>query len=108
MLKARLNYRKFDTTYVEHFQGKEFTSNELPVMLLAEDKLTLPVSADQVVNNEADPRPLWMRWNDYGNGVVIDKLGNSYIVGYTASTDLPMINAYDSTGDYGLGRIAVS
>ena len=39
---------------------------------------------------------------DEGVSIAIDASGNSYITGYTYSSDFPMVNAYDSTenGDY--------
>lgn len=35
--------------------------------------------------------------NDYCRGLTIDADGNAYAVGYTASVDFPLANAYDST-----------
>ncbi|MHA2101318.1 MAG: SBBP repeat-containing protein, partial [Candidatus Kariarchaeaceae archaeon] len=35
--------------------------------------------------------------NDIGYNHVVDSQGNSYVVGYTTSSNFPMINAYDST-----------
>ncbi|HKP53128.1 MAG TPA: SBBP repeat-containing protein [Chloroflexia bacterium] len=31
---------------------------------------------------------------DYGNGIAIDALGRAYVVGYTFSTDFPVLNAF--------------
>jgi hypothetical protein len=31
---------------------------------------------------------------DYGNGIAIDTLGRAYVVGYTFSTDFPVLNAF--------------
>jgi tetratricopeptide (TPR) repeat protein len=71
-IEAALKYRKFDTTYVRHFQGDGFTTNDLPITTLATDKITLPVGS------QPEPRPAaattevpaWERWNDYGIGLL--------------------------------------
>jgi len=69
-LSAKLNYRKFDTTYMKYVQGDTFTSNELPVLELASDKITLSTITPKIERAAKDPRPLWMRWNDYGIGLI--------------------------------------
>ncbi len=71
-LKVKLQFRKFDTTYVRHFQGKQFTSNDLPITTLASDALTLPLktSAKAHPSEPADGPPAWERWNDYGIGLL--------------------------------------
>ena len=68
-LRARLRYRKFDTTYVRFFQGEAFDGNDLPILELAEDRLRLPVGpapAPVVPPSAIEP---WQRWNDYGIGL---------------------------------------
>nr|VFJ68791.1 MAG: Tetratricopeptide repeat-containing protein [Candidatus Kentron sp. FW] len=81
---VKLQYRKFDTTYLRHFQGEDFTANNLPVTTIAEDSVTLPVRvsgglavADVTVfdkdsaNADVAPAiPTWQRWNDYGIGLL--------------------------------------
>ncbi|MHC5002705.1 MAG: multiheme c-type cytochrome, partial [Planctomycetota bacterium] len=70
-VEARLLYRKFDTTYMRLVQGEDFDGNDLPVMTLAEDRLTLPVGpAAAPVDNEPVAVPAWERWNDYGIGLL--------------------------------------
>ena len=80
-LRARLNYRKLDTAYLRQIQGQGFTGNDLPVLTLAEDRLTLPVAGDPSMTPEATPEaaapglpqddfPAWQRWNDYGIGLL--------------------------------------
>jgi len=68
---AKLRYRKFDTIYMEKFQGDEFDGNDLPILLLAEDELTFPVGSEGVT---AEPRGIdeWQRWNDYGIGLLLE------------------------------------
>ena len=68
-LTARLRYRKFDTTYLRHFQGDAFAGNDLPIVDIAADRVVLPVSAPaQAV--AAPPVAAWERWNDYGIGLL--------------------------------------
>ena len=68
-LTARLRYRKFDTTYLRHFQGDTFAGNDLPIVDIAADRVVLPVSAPaQAV--AAPPVAAWERWNDYGIGLL--------------------------------------
>jgi tetratricopeptide (TPR) repeat protein len=74
-----LNYRKFDTTYMRMFQGEEFDGNDLPIMRLATDTLTLPVRGTSVQSQERKPEA-WERWNDYGIGL-LRKAGESGMAG---------------------------
>ncbi len=68
---ARLLYRKFDTEYVRFFQGDAFEGNDLPILVLAEDRVTFPVAegGGSVAAPGEPPAPEWMRWNDYGIGL---------------------------------------
>ncbi|MGB0717218.1 MAG: tetratricopeptide repeat protein, partial [Phycisphaerae bacterium] len=70
-VNVKLKYRKFDTLYLKYFQGDEFERNDLPVMTLAEDQVTFAVEgrSAEPAFAEAD-LPLWMRWNDYGIGLL--------------------------------------
>lgn len=89
---AKLNYRKFDWDYLrfvhEYHQDHNrplrglrpdgVVINELPITLLAEDRVTFPVAAGptQWVAGIEPAGPgkkpeLWMRWNDYGIGLMI-------------------------------------
>ena len=68
-LTARLRYRKFDTTYLRHFQGDAFAGNDLPIIDIARDRVVLPVATPaQAV--PAPPVAAWERWNDYGIGLL--------------------------------------
>ncbi len=67
---VRLQYRKFDTTYVRFFQKEEFDSNNLPVVTLAADRVTFPVAGGSgSAPGGASPIVEWQRWNDYGIGL---------------------------------------
>jgi len=71
-IEAHLNYRKFDTTYLQHLQGKQFTRNELPVTVMASDRLLLPVRGQQnsLAKQQAPLIKPAERWNDYGIGLL--------------------------------------
>ena len=69
-LDARLQYRKFDTIYMQYIYGKEYV-NDLPIVTLAADSLTFPVAGkDAKVDNGSSAIPEWQRWNDYGIGLI--------------------------------------
>jgi tetratricopeptide (TPR) repeat protein len=63
-ITASLKYRKFDTTYLRLFQGDEFDGNDLPIITIATDTVTL--------GGESGVSPVleWERWNDYGIGLL--------------------------------------
>ncbi len=68
---VKLRYRKFDTLYMEYFQGSTFTTNDLPILTLAEDSVTFPVAGINAPAARADSTiPTWQRWNDYGIGLL--------------------------------------
>jgi tetratricopeptide (TPR) repeat protein len=70
----KLQYRKFDTIYMQHVFGKEHV-NDLPISTLATDRVTFPIegSSDAVaVANEKSPIVEWQRWNDYGIGLLLE------------------------------------
>lgn len=76
-VRVGLRYRKFDTTYMRHFQGKGFTGNDLPVMTIAEDSIVFPVRmlsgmevGDRRHKGSSVSIPDWERWNDYGIGLL--------------------------------------
>jgi tetratricopeptide (TPR) repeat protein len=76
-IEAHLNYRKFDATYLRHLQGEQFTGNDLPVTVMASDRLLLPLRAQQDSLDE-QPAPeirSGERWSDYGIGLLRE--GNS-------------------------------
>jgi tetratricopeptide (TPR) repeat protein len=74
-IEAALRYRKFDTKYVRLFQGEEFDGNDLPILTLATDTVTLPVGSASVAPQERTV-DVWERWNDYGIGL-LRKAGTS-------------------------------
>lgn len=70
-LEARLNYRKFDTTYLRYVQGDDFHCNDLPVTVLASDQVSIPLAGSGSGQAEQD-RDIAVaeRWNDYGIGLL--------------------------------------
>jgi tetratricopeptide (TPR) repeat protein len=85
-VEVKLQYRKFDTRYMdfvartnekhgriirEHKAGQPYFNN-LPIVTLAEDRITFPVAGIEAkVENPTPDFPLWQRWNDYGIGLLL-------------------------------------
>jgi Tetratricopeptide repeat/Cytochrome c554 and c-prime len=70
-LEASLNYRKFDTTYLQHIEGDRFRCNDLPVTVMASDRITLPVNRDvSALSSQSTTLAAAERWNDYGIGLL--------------------------------------
>jgi tetratricopeptide (TPR) repeat protein len=72
-LEAKVNYRKFDRTYMDHVFGKG-QGPELPVVVMATDEVKLPIAGSNV-KVENPPSPIeqgWQRWNDYGIGLLLE------------------------------------
>ncbi|MBM3848361.1 MAG: hypothetical protein FJ405_19010, partial [Verrucomicrobia bacterium] len=76
--QAKLNYRKFDTIYVNYFMGTNYQAgkplsltNQLPIRVISYDRITFPVEGvTQAVSNAPSPILPWQRWNDYGIGLL--------------------------------------
>jgi tetratricopeptide (TPR) repeat protein len=69
-VEARLQYRKFDTIYMRHVYGKDYV-NDLPILTLASDRITFPVTTSSAAVHNAESKiPEWQRWNDYGIGLL--------------------------------------
>ncbi len=92
-LDVKLNYRKFDTIYMNYVFGKGYSNgtpfqltNELPIVTIASDTVIFPVEArsrggDAAAEKEngrsftvaaTNAIPLWQRWNDYGIGLLLE------------------------------------
>jgi len=75
-IEARLQYRKFDTTYMHFVKEDPTWVNDLPILTLAVDRVTLPVAGVAGADGPAvedQPSPIpdeWQRWNDYGIGLL--------------------------------------
>jgi tetratricopeptide (TPR) repeat protein len=70
-VEVRLQYRKFDATYVRYFTGDPRARDDLPVVTLANDRIVFPVKgvAAAAPNAPSGVDP-WQRWNDYGIGLL--------------------------------------
>ncbi len=70
-VEAKLQYRKFDTTYLKYIEGDAFIANHLPIVTLATDRVTFPVAVAEAKFSTKDfsVEP-WERWNDYGIGLL--------------------------------------
>ncbi|MHC4448087.1 MAG: tetratricopeptide repeat protein, partial [Planctomycetota bacterium] len=67
---VKLQFRKFDTTYMKFVKGAEFV-NDLPITTLAVDRVTFPVrGASEQPHNTDLSIPRWERVNDYGIGLL--------------------------------------
>ncbi|MDG2054967.1 MAG: multiheme c-type cytochrome [Phycisphaerales bacterium] len=70
-LDVKLLYRKFDTEYMALIHGDYDFRNELPITVLATDRITLPVAGQGDIASQDEPLiPTWQRWNDYGIGLL--------------------------------------
>ena len=70
-VEVKLNYRKFDTTYLRYIRGEDFEYNDLPITVIAQDRIVFPVEAGAAgALPEAVNIPGWERWNDYGIGLL--------------------------------------
>lgn len=70
-LSARVRYRKFDYTYMEHVFGPGKIP-KLPIIDLCSDKVTLPLAGGKAVATQTTAIPAWQRWNDYGIGCFLE------------------------------------
>jgi len=70
-VEIKLQYRKFDTKYMQHVFGSDFT-NDLPITTIAADRIVFPVEGLSGPVNEESKIVTWQRWNDYGIGLLLE------------------------------------
>ena len=71
-LEAKVNYRKFDRTYLDYIYGKG-QGPKLPVVVMARDQVQLSIEGQNPAVNDPSPiQPVWQRWNDYGIGLLLE------------------------------------
>lgn len=125
-LTLQLKYRKFNKDYLD-FMNREFqendrpfkgqgavdsTPNDLPVTVMAEDRLVLEVQsaaddagaegASREMNADRELPVLWQRWNDYGIGMLL--AGNSQLRQAAAAfREVEKLGRYD--GPLNLARV---
>src|SRR6185436_11641684 len=69
---VKLQYRKFDTKYMQYVFGGEFT-NDLPITTISSDRVVFPVEGIANVPTNAPSKIIpWQRWNDYGIGLLLE------------------------------------
>jgi tetratricopeptide (TPR) repeat protein len=72
VIEVKLQYRKFDTKYLQYVFGKDFT-NDLPVTTIASDKIGFPVEGVNAPVTDGESAIVeWQRWNDYGIGLLLE------------------------------------
>ncbi len=80
-VEVKLQYRKFDTIYVNYFLGQGWTNgipfvitNDLPITTIVSDVVVFPVAGAAEVSTANPPSgiPEWERWNDYGIGLFLE------------------------------------
>ncbi|MEW6746730.1 MAG: multiheme c-type cytochrome [Planctomycetota bacterium] len=68
---VKLQYRKFDTEYLQFVKQDPTYINAMPITTLAQDCVTFPVvGLDTTPANGEVTIPAWERWNDYGIGLL--------------------------------------
>ena len=71
-LDVKLQYRKFDTKYMQYVFGNGFT-NDLPITTMATDRIIFPMEGASPAPTNQTPQILaWQRWNDYGIGLFLE------------------------------------
>jgi len=71
-VEMKLQYRKFDTTYMKYVMGQDYT-NDLPITTIAVDKVIFPIEGTGTkVENPAFKVDPWQRWNDYGIALFLE------------------------------------
>ncbi|MGA1468348.1 MAG: multiheme c-type cytochrome, partial [Phycisphaerales bacterium] len=69
-IDAAVRYRKFDTHYLRMFTGDAACSNDLPILTLASDSLSLPIAPQPPTTVMASSLPpAWERYQDYAIGL---------------------------------------
>jgi tetratricopeptide (TPR) repeat protein len=82
IFEVKLQYRKFDTVYMNYVFGSNYTkgafftvTNELPIVTIASDRITFPIAGGASASNleaQVSTIPEWQRWNDYGIGLLLE------------------------------------
>ena len=66
-LTARVNYRRFNQHFIDFGLGKHY---EMPVVEIASRTRTIAMGANPAASPDAQDNPDWMRWNNYGIGLL--------------------------------------
>lgn len=109
--RIALRYRKFDTHYVESFQGESFKQNDLSIATIATDYVRFPVGSDSISDSKpTTSKPIvvedWMRWNDYGIGMLLKPRRSALAQAEDAFQQV--ISLGRAEGYLNLGRVYIS
>jgi Flp pilus assembly protein TadD len=66
-LTAKVNYRRFNQHFMDFGMGKHY---EMPVVEMASRTRTLALGANVTAPPDPADNPEWMRWNNYGIGLL--------------------------------------
>ncbi|MGA2569656.1 MAG: tetratricopeptide repeat protein [Terracidiphilus sp.] len=66
-ITARVNYRRFNQHFIDFAMGKHY---DMPVVEMASRTRTLTVGANSATPPDGADNPEWMRWNNYGIGLL--------------------------------------
>jgi tetratricopeptide (TPR) repeat protein len=66
-LTAKVNYRRFNQHFINWVMGKHY---DMPVVEMASRSRTLAMGANSATPADPADNPDWMRWNNYGIGLV--------------------------------------
>ena len=66
-ITAKVNYRRFTQHFIDYGLGKHY---EMPIVEIASRSRTLVVGANDKTAPDAADNPDWMRWNNYGIGLL--------------------------------------
>ena len=66
-ISAKVNYRRFNQHFIDFGMGKHY---EMPIVEMASRTRTLAVGANDKTPPDPADNPDWMRWNNYGIGLL--------------------------------------
>jgi tetratricopeptide (TPR) repeat protein len=66
-MTAKVNYRRFNQRFINFVFGKHY---DMPLVEMASRSRTLTLGENGVVPPGEDDNPEWMRWNNYGIGLL--------------------------------------
>jgi tetratricopeptide (TPR) repeat protein len=66
-MTAKVNYRRFNQKFINFVFGKHY---DMPLVVMASRTRTLTLGENRVVPPDDDDNPEWMRWNNYGIGLL--------------------------------------
>jgi tetratricopeptide (TPR) repeat protein len=67
-IAAKVNYRRFNQHFIDFAMGKQHY--DMPIVEIASRTRTLAIGANPATPPDPADNPLWMRWNNYGIGLL--------------------------------------